>query len=296
MSEERKQQLIETVAEFFGVGAAEVGRDFVLGGPRMQGSLPRYALDAAIRRRVGTALATVHRANMFGQLEDELLGRAEVVSSKTPSDGGNNISDAVRDTQAPDSTRVFSGNGTIGAVSSCGVDLERVDALPMADDVWRHPFYREMYTKAEIAYCLSRENPAEHFAARWCAKEALKKCEPAWLRAEISAVEVVLDEHGAPSLWTTDGEERRRLPVAVSLSHTAEMAVAMVVSGGREMPAAHDSSPPTSVVSVPRIADAAGESGEQAAQSRSEKRSGKLPLLIALVSLAAACWALLRTF
>ena len=61
---------------------------------------------------------------------------------------------------------------------ACGIDIERVDAMPVTDDYWEHEFYKESFSKDEIAYCLLQENPRMHFAARWCAKEALVKCDP----------------------------------------------------------------------------------------------------------------------
>ena len=68
---------------------------------------------------------------------------------------------------------------------ACGIDIERVDAMPVTDDYWEHEFYKESFSKDEIAYCLLQENPRMHFAARWCAKEALVKCDPALQRPTV---------------------------------------------------------------------------------------------------------------
>src|SRR5436305_184786 len=60
-----RELLRRTVAEFFEVETEKVGPEFALSGPRMQGSIARYALAAAIRRRVGTPVAAVHTAATY---------------------------------------------------------------------------------------------------------------------------------------------------------------------------------------------------------------------------------------
>ena len=63
--------------------------------------------------------------------------------------------------------------------------------MPVTDDYWEHEFYKESFSKDEIAYCVLQENPRMHFAARWCAKEALVKCDPAFKGQSFATMEVV---------------------------------------------------------------------------------------------------------
>ena len=71
-----------------------------------------------------------------------------------------------------------------------------------------------------------------HFAARWCAKEALRKCDPGFATADHTAIELVGDENGSIFLRHRSGDGGAvRLPHAVSVTHTAEMAAATVVVG-----------------------------------------------------------------
>ena len=95
-----------------------------------------------------------------------------------------------------------------------------IEHLPRVADYWEDPFYRDHFAPAEIAYCQLQETPALHFAARWCAKEALRKCDGAFLSTAMKDIEVVADETGAPFLVYHAGGGTRRLPHAVSLSHT----------------------------------------------------------------------------
>ena len=68
-----------------------------------------------------------------------------------------------------------------------------------------------------------------HFASRWCAKEALRKCKPAYLELDMAQIEVTMDETGKPSLQMKTEQGERKLPVALSLTHTPLLAAAVVV-------------------------------------------------------------------
>jgi holo-[acyl-carrier protein] synthase len=55
-----------------------------------------------------------------------------------------------------------------------GVDLIEIERIARALE--RYPTFRERcFTEAERAYCESRPNPAQHYAARFAGKEAVGK-------------------------------------------------------------------------------------------------------------------------
>jgi holo-[acyl-carrier protein] synthase len=55
-----------------------------------------------------------------------------------------------------------------------GLDVIEIERIRRALD--RHPGFRERcFTGAERAYCESRPNPAQHYAARFAGKEAVGK-------------------------------------------------------------------------------------------------------------------------
>jgi holo-[acyl-carrier protein] synthase len=59
-------------------------------------------------------------------------------------------------------------------VTTVGVDLIEIERIRRALE--RHPSFRERcFTEAERAYCDSRPNPAQHYAARFAGKEAVGK-------------------------------------------------------------------------------------------------------------------------
>ena len=101
-----------------------------------------------------------------------------------------------------------------------------------------------LFTDAEIAYCESKHSPAQHFAARFAAKEAfLKAMGTGWSGGhKFSEIEVVNDPAGRPDLRLHGKVEafcrdRGITGMRVSLSHVKDFAQAVVVL---ETPAAGD--------------------------------------------------------
>jgi holo-[acyl-carrier protein] synthase len=120
-----------------------------------------------------------------------------------------------------------------------GVDIVEVRRVAAALDRFGERFMRRLFTAAEIRYCESKANRAERYAARFAAKEAgLKAIGTGW-RAGISwrELEVCREPGGRPTLVFTGraGEIAERLGTKkafLSLSHTAEHAVAQVILEG----------------------------------------------------------------
>jgi holo-[acyl-carrier protein] synthase len=117
-----------------------------------------------------------------------------------------------------------------------GVDLIEIKRLERALE--RHPrLAQRLFTAGELGYARDRARPARHLAARFAAKEAAVKALGGGL--PISAVEVVGGHGPGPALRLHGPAERRArslgLRLAVSLSHSREIAAAVVVatSGGR---------------------------------------------------------------
>jgi phosphopantetheine--protein transferase-like protein len=207
---EAKEQLRQIVAHLAGLTPEAIGTDFSLRSRGLQSSVRRAALAAAIRRHLGVNVADVYSIGTFRDLEAAILeGDAPRVASVTK----------------PAAASALSGIDDL----ACGIDIERVDAMPVTDDYWEHEFYKESFSKDEIAYCLLQENPRMHFAARWCAKEALVKCDPAFKGQPFSSLEVVRSKSGEVSLAHYSNGRSKRPPHAVSISHTETMAAAVVV-------------------------------------------------------------------
>ena len=213
---EATEQLRQIVAQLAGLKPEAIGPDFSLRSRGLQSSVRRAALAAAIRRHLGVNVPQVYSVVSFGELEAAILQG----DSKTTDSG-----------MLPNDLQKTVAASALSSVDdlACGIDIERVDAMPVTDDYWEHEFYKESFSKDEIAYCLLQENPRMHFAARWCAKEALVKCDPAFKGQPFSTMEVVRNESGEVSLAHHSNGSSTKPPHAVSISHTETMAAAVVV-------------------------------------------------------------------
>ncbi len=112
-----------------------------------------------------------------------------------------------------------------------GLDLLEIDRLEAA--LARRPgLGARLFTARERAYAQSRARPAQHLAARFCAKEAVTKA----LGLDVFAPGSIEVEGGGSSAVTIrlQGEPAARaselgVGVAVSLTHTRTMAGAVAV-------------------------------------------------------------------
>ncbi len=97
-------------------------------------------------------------------------------------------------------------------------------------------FREALFTRPEIDFCESKRYPAEHYAARFAAREAVIKAlggvpdeSFSWLDIEIG-----LDDDGAPVMELRGSmkdlaEERGTATIHCALSHTTTMAMAYVI-------------------------------------------------------------------
>jgi holo-[acyl-carrier protein] synthase len=97
-------------------------------------------------------------------------------------------------------------------------------------------FAGRIFTDREIAYCESKFSKAQHYAARFTAKEAFFKALGTGFRGGMGwqDVEVENDALGKPQLRLAavalaQFKKRKLKRALLSLSHTRDMAVALVV-------------------------------------------------------------------
>lgn len=106
-----------------------------------------------------------------------------------------------------------------------GVDIEDISRFvdkPQA-------FYERVFTPLEIEYCLSKRNPAPHFAARFCAKEATYKAlsSAGIHNIVISQIEVYNDKNACPRIRLLNTDIKCK--INLSLSHEKEKAIAFAM-------------------------------------------------------------------
>jgi holo-[acyl-carrier protein] synthase len=124
-----------------------------------------------------------------------------------------------------------------------GIDLIEIERIARAVERWGDRFLERVFTPAELAIYGAR--PAS-LAARWSAKEAVAKLLGVGLRGLGGAgrpddalawteIEVLSDPQGRPALVLYGGAAARARalglgPIALSLSHTREHAIASAVA------------------------------------------------------------------
>ncbi|MFA6317995.1 MAG: 4'-phosphopantetheinyl transferase superfamily protein [Elusimicrobiota bacterium] len=209
--------LADIVAKLANCGRAEIGPGFSLDRPGLKGSMRRSVLIASIRKHLGVECMDAARASTFGELE-ALVGRGPGKGPERP---------------APSVSAMPEELKKAGVLSflRCGIDIEAVEMLPKSEDYPAHPFYQDNFTGDELSYCSRQADPRPHFAARWCAKEALKKSDPSLMAERMGSLEVVRSDSGSLSLRLHGHAGPRNLPHSVSISHTETLAAAVVVAG-----------------------------------------------------------------
>jgi holo-[acyl-carrier protein] synthase len=111
---------------------------------------------------------------------------------------------------------------------SVGLDLLEIERLEAALE--RRPRLAErLFTEAERAYAAQRSRPAQHLAARFCAKEAVAKALAleAWSWQDIEVVSP--PEGGPPRIALHGALAGRGVEVDVSLTHSRGTAGAVAV-------------------------------------------------------------------
>jgi holo-[acyl-carrier protein] synthase len=118
-----------------------------------------------------------------------------------------------------------------------GVGIDMIEVSRVANKIGKESGFREMvFSEKEITYCEPKANKAEHYAARFAAKEAfLKAIGTGWKNGTaFNEIEVRHDDEGSPELHLL-GETAKTLAsiginkIHLSLSHLKSIASAVVV-------------------------------------------------------------------
>jgi holo-[acyl-carrier protein] synthase len=119
-------------------------------------------------------------------------------------------------------------------IAGIGVDVCEIERMERA--LGRHPTMRErVFTPEEIAYCDSKARPAESFAGRFAAREAVIKALGGYRGKVWRDISVTRGPSGAPAI-RLEGNAKARADalgvtdVLVSFAHERTTAVAFAVA------------------------------------------------------------------
>jgi phosphopantetheinyl transferase (holo-ACP synthase) len=198
------------VSKYFGVPEAELTDAFEFPVARMQSSVARSTLHAALKNMAGADLTTVWTARSFGELIHG-KGTAPLSPSNVTPAGGPQTMAGPRGVMAP----------------RIGIDIEGVDGLPGTGDPWKESFYLENFAAAEIAYAVRQYDARLTLCGIWCAKESVLKLGGPFSGLRPIQIEVSHDPSGRPSVSIAGLTESGGIDV--SISHAAGVAVAVSV-------------------------------------------------------------------
>jgi phosphopantetheine--protein transferase-like protein len=192
--------------------------------------------DVSLDQKLG--LRSIHRVALASWARKENLKlRASLINSIEPFSLRDLLSDdgiaAGPATPAP----AFAAE--TDAAPLIGIDIEEVASLPAADDYREHPFYRDNFSPAEIAYCVRQPDERAAFCGTWAAKEAVLKSGAPGTLSRLGAIEILRDDRGRP---TYPG-------CTLSISHTASTAVAVCLRQPAPAAAASPPRPPADFAS-----------------------------------------------
>jgi len=117
-----------------------------------------------------------------------------------------------------------------------GVDLIEIDRIRHALARHGDDFKQRCFTEAEQSYCDSKQNPAQHYAGRFAAKEAVGKALGSgvyftWKEIEIRGrPKPGVHLTGRTAAWA---EKVGAGSIELSMTHSRELAAAVAVVVGR---------------------------------------------------------------
>ncbi|PLX20729.1 MAG: holo-[acyl-carrier-protein] synthase [Marinilabiliales bacterium] len=123
-----------------------------------------------------------------------------------------------------------------------GIGTDMFEVKRMKDRLKNQPSFSEgIYTIHEIEYCEQFKNKAEHYAARYAAKEAfLKAIGTGWRNGiTFKDIEIINDNLGKPEI-KLHGKAKEVCGqlnahnILVTLSHTKELAIAFVIINNKQ--------------------------------------------------------------
>jgi len=115
-----------------------------------------------------------------------------------------------------------------------GIDIVDIERIKQA--VNRTPrFLHRVFTSRELEYCFKKANPYPSLAVRFAAREAVRKLDQGFVRVPFHDTEIAIGEGGKPCMVMHNKALQRAgelgiKNLAVSLSHSKEQAIAVVVA------------------------------------------------------------------
>jgi phosphopantetheine--protein transferase-like protein len=225
MDERKINKLKSALAKIVGCKDADIDDSFSLDLPKFKSSAGSVIL-ANVVKKIYKEKIDCSNVKTFGALLARVEGGAE------PSVETIECAEMAEPEKAPPEKTEPPASAPQPSLFQlhCGVDIQDIAIFPETNDYWTEPFYKEHFTAEEIAYCATTDFPRQHFASRWCVKEALVKC---GLTAPFNRIQIKKLPGGGirPETLAPNGAWSA-LDASCSMSHSEAYAVGMAVVTG----------------------------------------------------------------
>ncbi len=119
-------------------------------------------------------------------------------------------------------------------VAGIGIDLIEIHRVRESIERNGERFLEKLFTPSEIAFCSSKADPAQHYAARFAAKEAIYKSAPPDCQKYLQwqTVEIITLPNGAPEVqFLNEGQNLAKMGyyIKISLTHNKDTAACSAV-------------------------------------------------------------------
>lgn len=203
-----KNKLKDIISECFAVDPKSITDDFLI----PSGSLTRARLYSRLKSEINYDSQIIFTVNTYNDLFKDFNNIYEIKKQ-------DNSTEKLYEDYSSDNENII----------QCGIDIQHTHELPKVEDYWEDNFYNDHFTRREIAHCIMQNETILHFAARWAAKEALKKCDSFFINKSMKCLEIISENNKKPKLLYIENSLHIELTHSLSISHSKDIAVAVVV-------------------------------------------------------------------
>jgi len=107
-----------------------------------------------------------------------------------------------------------------------GIDIVEIKRFRVKNYKKNENFYKKIFSKSEIDYCLKFKDPYPHFAGKFGAKESVIKS----VQAKITFQDISSSNSKNRPVVELTGNVSKKYSFLVSITHEREYAVAVVIS------------------------------------------------------------------
>ena len=108
-------------------------------------------------------------------------------------------------------------------ISGTGIDIIEIERINKAIKRWGKNFLEHIFNPEEIEYASQQHFPAQHYAARFAAKEAIYKAIGTGLQLAWKDITILNDKEGQPYCRLSKAYPNK---ISISLSHSKNYAIA----------------------------------------------------------------------